>query len=260
MRPSVSALVGSSVLGVALCTAAPALASDQPGAAAFQWLEELSTPTPNHTTDAGFTIPTANITRGDGTLSQIRGTLVQVTGATTNDLDVDIFCIRISDPANFSAVVSGGFGADTNLSLFSPTGAAIVFNDNRTDSGTATHARLSNAIVGSLPVGDYFLAISRNDGTRNQRPIDAMGNLIFSGPPNGTAASGADPARRVEVGPTVPGTLLAGWESNPPGGFAVFNLNYTITLTGTTFSTLPAPGSAALLGVGALAAARRRRR
>jgi MYXO-CTERM domain-containing protein len=240
-----------------LAAAAPAFASDQPGTAATQWKEELTAPAPQGATDAGFLVSTANMTRGAGPLTTINGTC---TGQSNVSLDADIFCITITDPANFSAVVSGG--TDSILALFDSAGHGIAFNDDRTDSLTSHGAYLTSLLMGSLtPGGTYYLGIGRTNGSQNAsiqytRPLDALGNLMFPGDPALQAPN--DIVRRAEYGPISPTSVLTSWEPFP-SSFLPFNFNYTITLTGAGYSTTPAPGAAGLLGLGALAAFRRRR-
>jgi MYXO-CTERM domain-containing protein len=50
--------------------------------------------------------------------------------------------------------------------------------------------------------------------------------------------------------------VLSGWAHTPLEGVTG---NYTIALTGAEFHTVPSPGAAAVLGLGGLPAARRRR-
>ena len=240
-----------------LAAAAPALASDQLGTAATQWREELTAPVPQHSTDAGFLVSTANMTRGAGPLTTINGSAV---GVANVSLDADMYCITITDPANFSAVVAGG--TDSALALFDSAGHGIAFNDDRTDSLTSHGAMLTSLFTSGLTVGGtYYLGIGRTNGSLNAgisytRPLDALGNLMFTGTPGGVLPT--DAVRRMEYGPLSSTAVLTNWEPFV-GGFLPFNFSYTITLAGAGYSTTPAPGSACLLGLGALAAFRRRR-
>lgn len=255
-------------------------------ATASTWMERptASTPFSNHSGsvanvtfgDSGESLAEANITAGDGTLATITGSLTArqrplATGGTIRSLDADIFCIKITDPVAFSAVASGTSSPDLHLSLFTSSGVAVAFNDHRSDSLTSLNPRLiangldalSNPVgIPGLTAGDYFLAISRSDGNtaarRYSRPIDSSGNLIFPGLPQNSAEPAPDPIRRQDHGPITAGTVLAGWELFVTTA-SPFNSNYTITLTGTEYSTIPAPGAAGLLGVAALALGRRRR-
>ena len=147
-----------------LAAAATAFASDQPGTAADRWKEEFSAGTTvNGTTDAGHLIATANLTRGAGPLNTITGT---ATAAANVSLDADLYCIRITDPANFSAVVAGG--TDSMIALFDSAGHGIAFNDDRTDSLTSHGAMLTSLFTSSLtPGGIYFIGIGRSNGNQN---------------------------------------------------------------------------------------------
>ncbi len=243
-------------IATVLALAAPAFASDQLGTAATQWKEELSGGT-NHATDAGHVLATANMTRGAGPLTTINGTCSAVANVS---LDPDLYCITITDPANFSAVVAGG--TDSCLALFDSTGHGIVFNDNRTDSATSNGALITNLFTSSLtPGGTYYLGIGRTNANTNAnirytRPLDGSGNLMFPGDPSLQVPN--DLVRRAEYGPLSTTAVLTDWESFGSNSLP-FSFNYTITLSGAGYSTLPAPGAAGLLGLGALAAFRRRR-
>lgn len=230
---------------LAMLGAPAAMASDQPGALASQWFEEFSGGA-DHATDAGNMIASANLTRGEGPLTEIRGSLV-------NTRDVDVFCIQITNPASFSAVVPGTGGTqDTNLMLFNPAGNGIAFNDNN-PNGIGVGSALSSTFTANLTPGLYFLAINRNDvsgfGSNFDYPLSTNNTQMFA------------PALRTdEVGPVNAADVLGGWSFQPAPGFGnLFNYNYTITLTGAGFHQLPAPGALALLGLGGIVAGRRRR-
>lgn len=216
----------------------------------------------NGLTDAGPLLPTANITDGFGPLTNITGTLTGASYPDFQDYDADVFRIRITDPASFSASTASG---DTVLALFDASGVALAFNDNRTDSLTATTSLLSGSWISGLTAGDdYYLAVARVGGSptvrRFTRPLDSNGDLIFTGPANGGDET-IDPdfaARRMDLLPITAGTVLDSWEVQPPGGFLPFNTGYNITLEGVSYS-IPAPAGLGLLGLGALGAFRRRR-
>lgn len=221
------------------------------------------------TGDAGETLLTANITSTTNPLvglSTIRGQLAaiqrpQTGGSTLRSLDADVYKIAITLPSQFSATVTTG-GGDSVLALFDEQGRGVWFNDNRVDSATATGARLGNSGIPGLTEGVYYLGISRVDGgaatRRFSRPVDALGNLVFDGPIQGSADSPTGLAlRRSEVGPLVSGSTLAGWELFSSTALP-FSTAYTITLTGATYA-IPTPGAFALAGVAGLLALRRRR-
>lgn len=244
----------SSFLGCALIASASVVAS----ASANIWNPDL-------TTDVGSLLSSANTTDGSGSVDSINGVLAAFfdLDTFTASWDQDIYRIHIADGSAFSAVAyptpgSNSGRSDFNLSLFDLSGHGVAFNDN---SNGSIYPSLTNTFTTGMPEGDYYLAISRNTqgGTaqiqRFNRPILSTGALMFPGQTNNTAA--ADPSSSLRDGEySNMSGVFAGWESN---GFS-FPLNdyYTIDLTGVTFS-VPAPGSLALLGLGALGAARRRR-
>ena len=241
-----------------------AMASDQPGTTYDQWREEqsASTGTACGTPDSGDLISNANITRGQGGLNRITGRLSGGVHPTTGNIsfDADVYCIKITDPANFSAITSST--NDAVLALFDSQGRGIAFNDNRTDQATGNTARLTNLLTSALQPGTYFLGVGLNSVgalARYTRPLNAAGGLMFSGPANNIAPVANDPTRRVEVGPLNPNDVLSGWEEQVPGAALPFSYSYTLTLTGVDYHTIPAPGASALLGLGALALRRRRR-
>ncbi len=221
--------------------------------------------------DAGESLSNFDITAGDQPLNNIKGQLASFQRPAGRSLDADLYCIRITDPANFSAIATGTSGPDLTLSLFRLNGEAVAYNDNRTDSLTSNNPRLINngldvnsnpVVIPGLTVGDYLLGISRVDGSatarRYSRPLDINGNLIFPGSAQTPTVPGVDDAfRRADLLPITPGTILASWELFITTA-APFNTNYTIALTGAEHSTIPSPAAAGLLLIGALAGRRRR--
>lgn len=256
---TIMGLVGAAALGAA-STAGAQTWKEQPTAAAGQVNHTGSTASTDG--DAGETLASANITNGSGALTTITGTLAAIQRpqpdlSTLRSLDADIYAINITLPTQFTATTNTG---DTVLALFDWQGRGVAFNDNRTDSTTALQSRLAG--IPGLTEGTYYLAISRNAGnasSRNfSRPLDALGNLIFPGPAQFTDDSAANlAARRADVGPTDPNATLASWEMVSSLALP-FNSNYSIALTGTSY-TVPAPGAGALLGLAALGLGRRRR-
>ena len=186
------------------------------------------------TGDAGNTIQTAQVTAGVGFLTQISGSL-------PTRADQDVFKIRISNPAAFSASVPETF--NSLLSLYNSQGFGITLGDNIIGQN-GLGAALSNTFVASLQPGDYYIAISAS----NMRPADFDGNRIWNTSPD-----------NVERAPDGPGALnpFATWVgtvSNTAVG------SYTINLTGVEFANqVPTPGAIALLGLGGLVASRRQR-
>ncbi len=234
--------------GTLVAAASTAFASDQPGTTASQWFEEASGGANGGLLgDAGQFLPPnadqGNLTRGAGPLTEIRGRLVFTR-------DVDLFCINITDPVNFTASMpaSAGIG-DSVLYLFDTAGHGIAANDN--DPAGGSGAKLTGAFVPSA--GLYFLAASRISvgfGSVYQMPLNGAGGPMFPQmAPNNT-----------ENGPLNAADVLTGWANSPTPGFGdLFNFNYTITLTGAGYHQVPASSAGLVLALGGLAATRRRR-
>jgi uncharacterized protein (TIGR03382 family) len=179
--------------------------------------------------DAGEA-PAFQVTVGTGPLTSIVG------GGIPGASDFcDTYCIYIADPSSFSASTVGGSTQDTQLWLFRMDGTGVTFNDD----STGLQSTLSGTFV-TAP-GHYMLAISLYD----YDALNGAGSAIWLDGPFG--------AERAPDGPGAPGPV-AGWSGSSAslGG-------YTIRLTGTEFCEVPAPGALALMGLGGLLAARRRR-
>ncbi len=182
----------------------------------------------NEVGDAGG-LPPGQHTVGAGSLDRILGTL----DANAQDFE-DMYCIRIVNPLAFSASTVGGASFDTQLFLFDANGLGVSHND---DAG-GLQSRITGQFV--LAPGIYHLAVSGY----NRDPLDAAGGLIWNNSPFSTERAPDGPAAA---------NPIAGWGGS--GGTGA----YTITLTGAEFCQVPAPGAMAILGLGGLAAARRRR-
>ncbi|MCE7974725.1 MAG: PEP-CTERM sorting domain-containing protein [Leptolyngbya sp. PLA1] len=179
--------------------------------------------------DAPAALPfTAQMTVGVGPLLTISG------GPDFPGDTVDAYCIHIYDVGAFSASTVGGTGMDSQLWLFRPDGTGVTFND---DAGP-----LQSTITGAFVPGPglYILAVSAYDTD----PVNAAGAALW-----------LDTPFAVERAPDGPGaaTPVAGWTAGPDLA------PYRISLTGATYCEVPAPGALALLGLGGLVAARRRR-
>ena len=62
-----------------------------------------------------LSLPTGQITAGIGPLITINGTLANPDADADADADPDMYCIRITDPANFSATAVGSTAVDLSL-------------------------------------------------------------------------------------------------------------------------------------------------
>jgi hypothetical protein len=175
--------------------------------------------------DAGELPASAQQPTGSGALDSISGSIGAVD-------DRDLFRIRITDPAAFSAIASGGDPADpatqldAMLALFDASGRGIVLNDDRVlDDG--------NSELGALPLGAtpgiYFLAIFDDDSL----PVSGSGtfpaDLIWTSPVSPFTG------QRVPDGGGG-GAPISGWvasSSDPLGS------GYVISLVGATFVPEP---------------------
>lgn len=196
----------------------------------------------NEVGDAGDLPASAQVPLGVGSLDMINGFIFGL-------YDVDMYMIQINDPATFGAeTVTNGTFFDTKLWLFDMHGNGVVFN-NDSSSPPSINSAIGPAYVGMSPLGTptpvypgpgiYYLAISSG--------LDAVSTagLIWNSAPLDT--------QRGPNGLGAPGPITGWIGSNWAHQWG----SYHIRLSGAKF--IPAPGSLALLGLGALAARRRRR-
>jgi len=156
--------------------------------------------------DAGETPETAQST-GSGALTAIRGDL-EADG-------VDMYAIRIIDPALFSASLRCGALFDTQLFLFDANGRGVVHNDDT--FGLISYIDNSTGCIPSA--GVYYLAVSRY----NRDPVGCEGDLIWNNTPFG--------AIRCPDGPGA-ASRVNGWSGGTPAGGT-----YIITLQGAEGAT-----------------------
>jgi len=161
----------------------------------------------NEVGDAGQTLATANITTGSGPLTRINGTIGNA------GQDADIYCIRITNRATFTASTVGQTTLDTELFLFDSTGRGVAFNDDL-PGGTVTQSRITGQFVPAA--GLYYLAIAGY----NYKPASASGNIWLDMP---------FAAERAPDGPGAAG-VLTGWS-----GADTVTGAYSIVLTGASF-------------------------
>lgn len=192
--------------------------------------------------DAGSSLGTAQAPMGVGQIRSIAGSL----GAEIGEPDFeDMYIIGIDEPTTFRLdLLSANFDAQLFIFNITLSGGAIglLANDNA-DEMLSTPALTNMATDGTGAVidlpGIYLVGISG----AGRNPISA-GGLIFD-IQNPTEVSGADG----------PGGLLRhiGWEGEGAVG------DYAVDMTSTIFPQIPTPATAALLGLGGLVSARRRR-
>lgn len=159
----------------------------------------------NEIGDAGSLPASAQTTAGSGPLTSIQGRLA-------TDIDQDVYCIRVTDPAAFQAVLTCVAFSGNDLWLFDAAGVGVAHND--ACSGGQTNVGSPLVTTGGL----YYLAVSPSAD-------DALnGALPIWNPPS---ASG----QRSPDGPGAPGPI-SGWSN--AGVVSNFN-NYTIQLSGASF-------------------------
>ncbi|MEM8834333.1 MAG: hypothetical protein AAGD00_00800 [Planctomycetota bacterium] len=212
----------------------------------------------NESGDAGDAVgAAAQVVTGSGALTAINGS----TDAGAGDL-TDAYVIRITDGSAFFAstdnTIAGDSDFDTRLWLFDLAGNAVLGNDDST-AGAANFSFQSflsdaanytaqpgggtvdpSATGATIAPGDYILAISGF----SQEAFDANGVRTIDMAVDFDALHGPNAAST---------GVLDSWEDT---GFEATG-SYSIALGGAEF--IPAPGAVAMLGLGGLAAARRRR-
>jgi MYXO-CTERM domain-containing protein len=174
------------------------------------------------------------------------GPLTTITGNLDIDTDVDMYCIVVTDPNAFGAqvVTDGGTLSDSQMFMFDSNGFGVDHNDDNVGflSGIYSLGPAAGTVppVALVAGAHYGLAVT----SYNNDPVDAAGGLLWANSPFGD-----------QTGPDGPAAAnpIAGWTGSGNTG------TYTITLVGATFCAVPAPGAAALMGIGGLLAIRRRR-
>jgi len=151
------------------------------------------------------------MTFGSGPLTTING------AADSGDFDVDVYCIKVTDPANFQAQVASYQLDPISLFLFNPGHKGVSQHSSACPSGA-----YFPSVHTPGGAGRYWLAVA-NAGIYPS----SGGGFIWVPPPGMPAA--------VEYLPNGPGAgqALVSWSFNPPP--TCLSGTYTIALTGTEF-------------------------
>jgi hypothetical protein len=194
--------------------------------------------------DAGSTPAGAQATG----LTLSSGVTLTIFGTISGTNDADVFKLNITIPSflSFSATTNNattqGSGLDTQLFLFTPSGAPVYANDDA--SGVSLQSTLppGSPYLASLSPGVYYLAVSLS----SNNPVNSSNQFVFD--PGTTSTDVRGPA-----GPLSPAT----WSD--------FNNGNTFSQTGAYQITIvpePSTWALALAGITALGcvASRRRRR
>lgn len=193
------------------------------------------------TGDAGSSVATAQYT---GTASG--QTLSSIAGTISATADADFFWISITNPLQFSATTVGGSDVDTQLYLFTATGAPVYLNDDANGTSLQSTLPLGSAF-GPLSAGIYILGIS----VSGVDPVNSSNQTLFAPATFSTDVRG--PASNTF------GTVAGVFDN---ASFADAG-SYNISLTGAVTVAVPEPSTYAMLAMGGLvvvgAAARRRR-
>ncbi len=178
---------------------------------------------------------------GTGPLTNITGEVD--TTATVANIG-HYFRINITNPAAFSARtdIAPGSNTDTALYLVSLSGVGIAANDDISGSNFLSLLPVGNANYASLPAGEYLLLVTSYGVLPAWDAALSTSSLLF----NPSPFTGV----RAPQNANVHSTYLFFQDAGAGG-------TYNVTLTGVEF--VPTPGAVALMGLGGLVAARRRR-
>jgi PEP-CTERM motif len=180
--------------------------------------------------DAGGLPGSANVTIGAGSLTDIIGSLSDVT------MGADMYEIFISSPSTFSATTTGNGNnpvVNPAIYLFDSSGDGLFGNDNI--SGTNFQASIPAGTTSSLAAGLYYVLITSSGNLPEKGTT-----LIFGDLTNTTAvfaASGTVNIKKYATSGTTPSPADSG-------------KGYDIQLTGAQFAETPEPATVALIGFG----------
>lgn len=184
--------------------------------------------------DAGGLTGTANITQGSG------GPLTDIIGGLSNDTTgADMYEISITDPAAFSATVTGHGNnplVNSAIYLFDASGRGEFGNDNI--SGADALSAIPVGTTGLLSPGLYFILVTVSGHLPAHGATDLFGDLT-----NTTTIQAAISSQKIN------GYNASIITPNPTDG----GKGYDIVLTGASFAETPEPASVALIGGGLVA-------
>lgn len=167
----------------------------------------------NEITDAGSLPASADHTVGNGALLMINGTL-------SSNADVDMYCIRVTNPATFSAILTCTAISNDDLWLFDGSALGVA----RDRGCQASQTKVGSPLV--TLTGIYYLAVSGSDANAQS----AGSNLWAPGVPASGQAAPNGPAAALPV------TGWSGGTANPA--------SYSIQLTGAGFCDTAVPTDA----------------
>ena len=124
----------------------------------------------NEIGDAGETIAAAQATGIQGS------SLTSITGALASASDADLFFVFLSNPASFSATTLGLSLVDTQLFLFTLSGAAVYTNDDDPGGLSVNSTLPAGNANGPSSAGVYILGIS----AAGYSPADLVNRLLFA--------------------------------------------------------------------------------
>jgi PEP-CTERM motif len=196
--------------------------------------------------DAGQTVATGQTTTGAA------GALVNIFGSLGATNDADLFLINITNPGSFSAmtVSLGGDDLDTQLFLFTLSGAPVFTNDDAASGTTLLSALPAGNAFGPVSAGLYYIGVALS----GYNPVNIANQFLFAdGLPTDVRgpASGLQPA------------TLSGFDGDGFGPSGNYNIRFTgaAVASVTTIPAVPEPSSVLLmLAGGALVAAQYARR
>jgi hypothetical protein len=146
--------------------------------------------------------------------------LNQINGALQFDSDVDLYCIEVLNPTQFSASLQCAAAADPSIWIFHFTGQGKTHNDVCAGGGKTIP-------TGIVSIGTYYVAVAPFGRQAMSAGGDMWQNALFTGP-------------RAPDGPGAASNLI-GWS----GAVAIPGVvPYTINFTGASYCGTVVPAEA----------------